>query len=426
MLPPRTWLWSLGFLAVAPVAALAGPLDFLRPNAESAQSTADRSNQQVAEEIAGALRTARLVGRDIDIEFKNGVAVLTGQIADEAQRAAATRVTAGVQGVRSVENRLTLMSGAPRAVSSSPVQQAGFEGDGRRPKVQQIQYAEGDFGGGGFGPEPLFSSPGYPATTPAGASNQETAQQVATAVQEAGLQNYDLEIRFVDGTCTLRGAVDNRNQAVAASQAAARVPGVKKVVNQMTVRGNPVSVASPESAPGEPVAMYRPYPSAQAAQLAWQQQNGQGQMAGGGYPNPHQGGVRPVSGMQPGGPSTVSTVPPGYAPPGYAPGPMMGPQGYAAAPGGYPPPGPYQMYNRPNLPDYAWPAYAPYDNYAAVTYPSQYEASAWPYIGPFYPYPQVPLEWRSAQLVWDDGFWNLKFNSRTDKWWWFLFPENWH
>lgn len=418
MLPPRTWLWSLGFLAAAPVAAMAGPLDFLRPNAESAQTTAARSNQEVAEEIAAALRTARLVGRDIDIEFKNGVAVLSGQIADEAQRAAATRITAGVPGVKSVENRLTLMSGAPRSVSSSPVQQAGFEGDGRRPKVQPLQYSvpEGDYAGAfpSSAADSLF--PSAAGAYPAAISNQEVAQQIATAVQAAGLQNYDLEIRFADGTCTLRGAVDNRSQAIAASEAAAKVPGVKTVVNQMTVKGRPVSVASRDPSTAPPAAAYQPYPSAEAAQLAWQQRQQGGAANGGqGYPGP----VRPVSAMQGG---TPSTVPPGYAPPGhphYHGAPM-------AAPGGYPPPGPYQMYNRPNLPDYAWPAYAPYDNYAAVTYPSQYEASAWPYIGPFYPYPQVPLEWRSAQLVWDDGYWNLKFNSRTDKWWWFLNPENWH
>jgi hypothetical protein len=83
------------------------------------------------------------------------------------------------------------------------------------------------------------------------------------------------------------------------------------------------------------------------------------------------------------------------------------------------------MYNQPNVPQYAWPSYAPPDNSAAITYPSQYDASAWPYIGPYYPYPQVPLGWRKATLEWDDGSWNLKFNSRTDRWWWFMNPHNW-
>ena len=69
-------------------------------------------------------------------------------------------------------------------------------------------------------------------------------------------------------------------------------------------------------------------------------------------------------------------------------------------------------YDQPNLPSYAWPSYAAYPNYAAVTYPKQYSPSAWPYIGPFYPYPQVPLGWRKVALEWDDGLWYLDFTSK--------------
>ena len=83
------------------------------------------------------------------------------------------------------------------------------------------------------------------------------------------------------------------------------------------------------------------------------------------------------------------------------------------------------IYNMPNLPQNGWPTYAPYPNSAAVTYPTQYAASAWPYIGPFYPYPQVPLGWRKATLEWDDGSWYLNFRPRTDHWWWFMNPEHW-
>jgi hypothetical protein len=66
----------------------------------------------------------------------------------------------------------------------------------------------------------------------------------------------------------------------------------------------------------------------------------------------------------------------------------------------------------PNMPNYAWPSYAASPNYAAVQYPSQYSPTAWPYIGPFYPYPQVPLGWRRVSLEWDDGWWWLDFDER--------------
>jgi osmotically-inducible protein OsmY len=69
-------------------------------------------------------------------------------------------------------------------------------------------------------------------------------------------------------------------------------------------------------------------------------------------------------------------------------------------------------YDTPNLPNYAWPGYSAHPNYAALTYPQQYSPSAWPYIGPFYPYPQVPLGWRKVSLEWDDGWWMLDFTDR--------------
>ena len=46
-----------------------------------------------------------------------------------------------------------------------------------------------------------------------------------------------------------------------------------------------------------------------------------------------------------------------------------------------------------------------------LTYPKQYSPTAWPYIGPFYPYPQVPLGWRKVSLEWDDGWWMLDFKD---------------
>lgn len=69
-------------------------------------------------------------------------------------------------------------------------------------------------------------------------------------------------------------------------------------------------------------------------------------------------------------------------------------------------------YDQPHMPGYAWPAYAAHPNYAAVTYPKQYSPAAWPYIGPFYPYPQVPLGWRKVTMEWDKGWWTVDFKAR--------------
>lgn len=69
-------------------------------------------------------------------------------------------------------------------------------------------------------------------------------------------------------------------------------------------------------------------------------------------------------------------------------------------------------YDQPHMPNYAWPSYAAHPNYAALTYPKQYSPTAWPYIGPFYPYPQVPMGWRKVTLEWHDGWWQLDFKDR--------------
>ncbi len=101
-----------------------------------------------------------------------------------------------------------------------------------------------------------------------------------------------------------------------------------------------------------------------------------------------------AAGPMPGGPEQI----PGGSPiPSYVPAP-----GGAVAPA---------RFDHPAMPGYAWPSYASAPNYAAVTYPRQYSPTAWPFIGPFYPYPQVPLGWRKVSLEWHNGWWMLDFND---------------
>jgi hypothetical protein len=92
-----------------------------------------------------------------------------------------------------------------------------------------------------------------------------------------------------------------------------------------------------------------------------------------------------------------------------------GPPAQAAHhPEAYGPQGPLPgQYNQPNLPNHAWPAYANYPNYAQVSYPRMYSPKAWPYIGPFYPYPQTPLGWRKVTLENHNGWWWLDFDDGT-------------
>jgi osmotically-inducible protein OsmY len=212
--------------------------------------------------------------------------------------------------------------------------------------------------------------------------NQRKAVEIGHALQSAGLSGYDIEVMYQNGKAVLRGSVQTADQRAAATKAASTVPGVMAVSNQL--------VTSDHS------------PAAQRSSYAMT-------------------GYQPTVGGAAGAPG--APMPPGAGP--MPPGPGQGPAGMGAP---MPATGPLPnqpLYDNPSLPEYAWPAYAQYPNYAAVTYPSQYSASAWPYIGPFYPYPQVPLNWRKVSLEWEDGYWNLKFDSRTERWWWFVNPKYW-
>ncbi len=238
--------------------------------------------------------------------------------------------------------------------------------------------------------------------TPNGASagdqeDRDSAQQIAAILRDSGkMQNYSLGVKYKDGNVWLAGRVANKEQMAAALEVVSDIEGVNQIINNMTVVSPPAPKAIRKNEGGlkskvqlataqQPAAPIATAPSAGAAIPTGYRQL------------PPQGGVMPASAAQvPGG---MAQGPGGGRPlPAYVPGP-----------GNSPPPA---AYDQPNMPNCAWPSYAAYPNYAAVTYPKQYSASAWPYIGPFYPYPQVPLGWRKVSLEWDDGWWFLDFDDR--------------
>lgn len=366
----RKWALTLGIMAATPgITTAAGPLSMLKPKAaaESAAPAASskQSNQKVADEIGRALRGAQLKGFDIEIEYKNGVATLSGKIADARQKAQATRLASEVPGVKRVDNQLTLIQ-----QGASPVAARGAA-PSTRPRSMIRQVSGEVEAAPAATPSPAEFREA--ATTAAIQTNQKVAQDVANALQAAHLNGYDIEVQYQNGAALLQGSVASPEHRAMASKVASEVPGVRMVNNQLAV----------------------------------QQQQGPAQQQFAPQQGPMMRPIAPAGYLPPGAPG---------APP-MAMGPGMAPEPAAGNPGA--------IYDQPHLPDYAWPTYADYPNYAQVAYPQQYSASAWPYIGPFYPYPQVPLGWRRVTLEWDDGAWNLDFNSRTDKWWWFLHPKNW-
>lgn len=263
------------------------------------------------------------------------------------------------------------------------------------------------------------------------ADNQLIAERIAANLRDSGqLRNYRIEVRVENGVATLEGNVASVEQMNTALGIAARTEGVTRVVNRLTVRPMETPVAAEQAAPR----IMRPTASPpQRLQQAEVTLPAEPQVVPVSAPSPPrvltpapaQVELAPVARAEQ---TTVTTtgeaaqaaMPVILVPTAAALGNRPLPIAYvqaapAAGPGGYVMPvaaGPAPMvYNQPYLPKYAWPSYATYPNYAALTYPRQYSPTAWPYIGPFYPYPQVPLGWRRVSLEWHDGWWFLDFDD---------------
>jgi hypothetical protein len=184
-------------------------------------------------------------------------------------------------------------------------------------------------------------------------SNQALADAIAAQIKSSGVRGYSIDIACKDGKVELTGSLADMTQNERVIRAVLSVPGV---------RGLTYNLSAAEA---------RPISPAQALVSA-----------------------DPAVLPPPMGSAVVDPLPIGH------PGVPM----------------PYDL-NPPKMPPYAWPTYAPYNNFSRVAYPDSYPYNAWPYIGPFYPYPKVPLGWRSVTLEWQDGHWFLGRNGNMHDYW---------
>ena len=227
--------------------------------------------------------------------------------------------------------------------------------------------------------------------------DKAAAEQIAAVLRDSGqMQNYAVGVKYKNGTVWLSGRVTNQQQMQNALQIVGDIDGVEQIVNSLSV-----------TQPGGPI-LKQPLGMSSAAVASGRSSMARRASATG--PDLSEGKDPGLLGELQAAPAD-GAVPAGFhrlAPrharaarpiPTYAPG-----TGGGVAPAGY---------DQANLPNYAWPSYAAHPNYAAVTYPKQYSPTAFPFIGPFYPYPQVPLGWRKVSLEWDDGWWFLDFKDRS-------------
>ncbi len=235
------------------------------------------------------------------------------------------------------------------------------------------------------------------------AGNQEVADQIAQNLKHSGkLSDYRIAVKFQDGTATIKGRVASQEQMNTVLKLVFKTPGVSRVVNQMTIGESETSTTVAKNSSSHSAqrvaSSYAPSLVEQATAVE-----------PGTLPQRHlaNNAPRPINGQMPIPVAMTQAAPSQDAGVPGAPRPMY------SAQGGVTP----VRYDQACMPNYAWPSYAAYPNYAAVTYPRQYSPTAWPYIGPFYPYPQVPLGWRKVTLEWKDGWWFLDFKDEPASCW---------
>jgi len=315
-------------------------------------------NQQIAEQIAAHLRNSgQLHGYKIGVKFQDGVAWLRGRVSSEEQMRLALQLAGQVPGVQKVENELTVASSETSADSMAG--NGGkllnpFASSGVKPASADIPAPVLQQGAAAMGPEQTPRPLGVSSFGVAASGGIRRVSGIETGPMLASPQQVS--------------PPTNHYAAVPAMMV-----GAEEAPSAATAPLRPIPMPQPMAQPG-------PAPRTASRQTS---------------PRPI-----PVA-MAPTGEGAAAPVP--TQPVAGSPMPVSG----VPVSGGVAP----VRYDQPHLPNYAWPSYAAYPNYAAVTYPKQYSPTAWPYIGPFYPYPQVPLGWRKVTLEWHDGWWFLDFDD---------------
>jgi osmotically-inducible protein OsmY len=359
------------------------------------------------------------------MKVDQGIVLFRGSVSEAEQKKLVLAAAEGVEGIQKIVDEVSVNAVSPAAVAAQPAAKAaepesatakiaksgeslrkmlldGLTGNSRPDTVgEPVQMANAKRNrmvAQETVPGEIQTTAAVELAAPAGLSDQQVVANVVKALgaaqQDGRLKGFGVDVKCSGGVISLKGragSAEQRDQILSITES---TPGVRGVDQMISVIGQPAPALADQTPAGtsgvpahlasnrmspvnvdqvpamaSPRMMNRPAPVAQVATpMMAPQSNGAPMM---------------------GAPMQSAPVAMNYG-------------GGVGAP----------RYDAPNLPNYAWPGYAAHPNYAALTYPQQYSPSAWPYIGPFYPYPQVPLGWRKVSLEWDDGWWFLDFTDR--------------
>ena len=427
-------------------------------------------DQEIAQQIIQRLQNKRSSGDlknfTLDMKVDKGVVVFRGKVNGEDQKNLVLKSAKGIDGIANVVDELTVKSHEPEVVAKAEptgsVSDAGFSlrealaDQARQIMAEDVKPVSGvvELAASPIGvvktatPGEVKPAAAVELAAPVRSADQKIVAGVVGALSRAQktgkLKGFGVDVKSNDGVVWLKGRAASLTQRNRILQTAEAIPGVKRVRNSIRIPEQDVAAKLPllpsppalTPAPAPVPKAVAPAPVAQAPQpqaivQAQPVSSRLSPVAVQPVPAPvRQSHVTPAATVAAPIAVQVPAQPAPYRTPSHMAhqplqarpaGAIVGaPSGapYMGSPVGLPSPiGAYSgggapRYDAPNLPNYAWPGYAASNNYAALTYPQQYSPSAWPYIGPFYPYPQVPLGWRKVSLEWDDGWWQLDFTDR--------------
>jgi len=215
---------------------------------------ASANDRQIAEQIVRSLKQRKdageLQGFNIDLQVDKGAVWLKGYVSKPEQEQLALDIARRVEGVEKVFNQIEL-----RTEESS---EAEAEDSSSRRNVNQAQRLDA---AASESVQPEQAKPQLASTEEDVEGQQDESRRIAETLvaklreeQKAGnLERFGIDVQADKGTLTLKGQMASEEQRDTVLEIARRIPGVKKVVNGISIaaeRPEPKEIV-PELAPVE-------------------------------------------------------------------------------------------------------------------------------------------------------------------------------
>jgi hyperosmotically inducible protein len=197
---------------------------------EKTKAAASKTGQVLSDaEITAAVKTKLLAdktvgGLKIDVDTSDGVVTLTGPVKTAAERNQALRLARQTKGVKSVSNKLTLETAATTG-STEPSAKPKAKGGAKQNEAEKTKV--------------VIKDDTTPKVKAAGRATKDatiTATVKTKLATVKGVIANDINVDTNDGVVTLKGSVPDEAQKARAEEVARETAGVKRVVNELTVK----------------------------------------------------------------------------------------------------------------------------------------------------------------------------------------------